>query len=36
MLIDNRSNHPSDLRFARAVTATGMVIIGKPSLSHET
>jgi hypothetical protein len=23
MVIDNRSNHPSDLRFARAVTATG-------------
>ena len=23
MLIDNRSNHPSDLRFAMAVTATG-------------
>jgi len=23
MVVDNRSNHPSDLRFARAVTATG-------------
>jgi len=23
MVIDNRPNHPSDLRFARAVTATG-------------
>lgn len=23
MVIDNRSNHPSDLRFAKAVTATG-------------
>ncbi|VBB44845.1 Pyridoxamine 5'-phosphate oxidase-related FMN-binding protein [uncultured Desulfatiglans sp.] len=23
MVIDNRSNHPSDLRFARAVTAAG-------------
>jgi nitroimidazol reductase NimA-like FMN-containing flavoprotein (pyridoxamine 5'-phosphate oxidase superfamily) len=25
MLVDNRSNNPSDLRFARAVTATGKV-----------
>lgn len=26
MVIDNRSNHPSDLRFARAVTATGRAV----------
>ena len=35
MLIDNRSNHPSDLRFARAVTATGRAQESPKETSNE-